>query len=615
MIIMLSLPLAVVGALLAILVTGNNLGMPPMIGMVMLMGLVTKNAILLIDMTNQHVREGMPVRQAILTAGPIRLRPILMTTMAMILGMLPSALGRGEGGEFRAPISIATIGGLITSTALTLVVVPVAYLLLHRLLERLKLWRDNPDTRLSVPVRVAGMLILVLLVGWFLSATTAFAQDNRRPRLQPGQLTLQDTAQLKVGSPIELSFDEAIAMALANNEGLKVTQEQVHENQGRVAEARAGFLPSLNLSFLYTPAQRFPSIRVPPGIFGDDEQTFQAAFTRQNIMQLELNQPIYSAGRLQNTYGIQAASLDESRLQLERARQELQYQVVETFYAVLMNEQGVRVAEEQIALATRQLELAKARFDAGSAARLDVLQAEVELANSRARRIQVRAAVDTAYQALRTVLSLPQSQTLRLRGSLDDRPEQLTRDFLQAAIPTRPDLRAFASRRDMAERAVALANAEVRPSLALTGNLQYQDDGVDTLLKTDNQSYTLGIAVRVPLFGQPTAAAKRVVANAQVRQTEHGHTAALAAARLEVESAFTSFEAADEVVTTQEKALELARESVSIAQTSYENGVITSAELSDAQVRLLQTEYFLMQAKYRRIVAAAQARLASGTVP
>ena len=104
--------------------------MPAMIGMVMLMGLVTKNAILLIDMTNHYVNEGMPVEEAILTAGPIRLRPILMTTMAMILGMLPSALGRGEGGEFRAPISIATIGGLITSTGLTLLVVPVAYLLL-----------------------------------------------------------------------------------------------------------------------------------------------------------------------------------------------------------------------------------------------------------------------------------------------------------------------------------------------------------------------------------------------------------------------------------------------------------------------------------------------------
>jgi HAE1 family hydrophobic/amphiphilic exporter-1 len=651
MIIMLSLPLAVVGALLAILLTGNNLGMPPMIGMVMLMGLVTKNAILLIDMTNQHVREGMPVRQAILTAGPIRLRPILMTTLAMILGMLPSALGRGEGGEFRAPISIATIGGLITSTALTLVVVPVAYLLLHRMLERFRLYRDNPERRVPVPVRVAGMLILVLLAGWFISATAAFAQT---PGLKPGpsditagpsDITAKPSditagpsgttafarpsgitalagpttgAQASSGSGLQpgqlaLTFDEALALALANNEGLKVTGEQVRESQGRVAEAKAGFLPSVNLSFVYTPAQRFPLIRVPAGIFGDQEQTFQAAFTRRNIMQVELNQPIYTAGRLQNAYGIQAASLDASRLQLERAHQELHYRVVETFYAALMNEQGVRVAEEQIALATRQLELARTRFEAGSVARLDVLQAEVELANSRARRIQVKAALDTSHQALRTLLSLPQTQTLQLKGSLDERPEQLARGVLQAAIPTRPDVRAFTARRDMAERAVALANAEVRPSLALTGNLQYQDDGVDNLLKTDNQSYTLGIAVRVPLFGQPTAAAKRVVADAQVRQTEHGLNAALDTARLEVESAFTSFEAADEVVTTQEKALELARESVTIAQTSYENGVITSAELSDARVRLLQTEYLLLQAKYSRIVAAAQARLASGT--
>jgi hydrophobe/amphiphile efflux-1 (HAE1) family protein len=596
LLIMLSLPLAVVGALLAILLTGNNLGMPPMIGMVMLMGLVTKNAILLIDMTNQFLREGRSVKEAILAAGPIRLRPILMTTMAMILGMLPSALGRGEGGEFRAPISIATIGGLITSTALTLVVVPVAFLLLHRVLERLKLWRAHPAARVPAPVRVAGMLILIVALGWFLSTTTAFAQVPG-PRPLPA---------------LTLTFDEALDRALANNEGLKVTEQRVRESQGRVQEAKANFLPAVNLNFLYTPAQRFPLIRVPAGIFGPDEQTFEAGFTRRNIMQFEVNQPLYTAGRLQNAYGIQASAMDASKLGLERARQELHYQVVETFYAALMNEQGVRVADEQIALGTKQLSLAKARFDAGTVARLDVLQAEVELANAKARRIQAQAAVDTSYQALRTVLSIPQSQPLALTGNLDERPERLTRAALQASIPSRPDLRAFAAQRTSAEHAIALANAELKPSLSLTGNLQYQDDGLDSLLKTDNQSYTVGVALRVPLFAAPGASARRAVAQAQARQSEHGLNAATDAAHLEVESAWTAFEAADEVVTTQQKALELARESVTIAQTSYENGVITSAELNDAQVRLLQTEWFLMQAKYSRIVAAARAKAAAG---
>ncbi len=619
--IMLSLPLAVVGALLAILLTGNHLGMPAMIGMVMLMGLVTKNAILLIDMTNHHVSEGKPVEEAILTAGPIRLRPILMTTFAMILGMLPSALGRGEGGEFRAPISIATIGGLITSTALTLVVVPVAYLLLARALDRLKAWRKTAAAeRLRPAVRVTGVVILVILVGWFLSVTAALAQTADlkvvpTTNLKVGPTTVADggRAGLQPGlPPLILTFDQALARALGSNEALKVVQEQVRESQGRVEEAKANFLPSVNLNFLYTPVQRFPLIRIPAGIFGPNEQTFEAGFTRRNIMQFDVSQPIYTGGRLTNAYGIQAAALDGSKLGFERARQELQYRVVEAFYAALMSEQGVRVADEQIALATKQLTLAKARFEAGSVARLDVLQAEVELANSKARRIQAKAAVETSHQALRTLLSLPQSRMMTLQGSLDERPETLTRRALEAALPSRPDLRAFIARKEMAQHVVALANADWKPSLALTGNLQYQDDGIGNLLKTDNQSYTFGLALRVPLFAASAAAAKRTVANAQVRQSEHGLAAASDAARLEVESAWTAFEAADEVVTTQQKALELARESVAIAQVSYENGVITSAELNDAQVRLLQTEWLLMQAKYNRIVAAAKARVAAG---
>ncbi len=130
--------------------------MPAMIGVVMLMGLVTKNAILLVDLTNQYVREGLSVPDAILKAGPIRLRPILMTTVAMILGMLPSAMGTGEGSEFRSPISIATIGGLMTSTLLTLVVVPVSYLLLARVVARVKSWRASPAARLHPAVRVTG---------------------------------------------------------------------------------------------------------------------------------------------------------------------------------------------------------------------------------------------------------------------------------------------------------------------------------------------------------------------------------------------------------------------------------------------------------------------------
>jgi len=132
-IIMFSLPMALVGAILALLVTGKTLSIVSMIGIIMLMGLVTKNAILLVDYTNTLRARGLPRREAILQAGPTRLRPILMTTIAMIAGMLPVAAGIGRGAEFRAPMAVAVVGGLVWSTLLTLVVIPVVYTLIDDL--------------------------------------------------------------------------------------------------------------------------------------------------------------------------------------------------------------------------------------------------------------------------------------------------------------------------------------------------------------------------------------------------------------------------------------------------------------------------------------------------
>ena len=139
--IMMSLPLAVVGAFGALYIAGQTLSIFAMIGFIMLMGLVTKNAILLVDFAQKQKAAGASTHDALLVAGPIRLRPILMTTAAMILGMLPVALGLGEGGAGRAPMAVVVIGGLVTSTLLTLVVVPVVFSLIEGL--RARMFRKN----------------------------------------------------------------------------------------------------------------------------------------------------------------------------------------------------------------------------------------------------------------------------------------------------------------------------------------------------------------------------------------------------------------------------------------------------------------------------------------
>ena len=125
--VMLSLPLSLIGVVLALLATGGTLNLMSFIGVIMLMGLVAKNAILLLDCARKEEAQGVDREEALMHAGRLRLRPILMTTFALIAGMTPVAIGLGEGGEFYRPMAVAIIGGVITSTLLTLLVIPSFY--------------------------------------------------------------------------------------------------------------------------------------------------------------------------------------------------------------------------------------------------------------------------------------------------------------------------------------------------------------------------------------------------------------------------------------------------------------------------------------------------------
>jgi hydrophobic/amphiphilic exporter-1 (mainly G- bacteria), HAE1 family len=137
LLIMLAQPLAIIGGLIALYVTGETLNIYSMIGLILLIGLVAKNSILLIDLTNQLREQGASIQEALSTACPVRLRPVIMTSLTIILALLPAALGLGAGSETNKPLSVAIIGGMISSTLLTLVVVPAAYSLVMEKMQTL----------------------------------------------------------------------------------------------------------------------------------------------------------------------------------------------------------------------------------------------------------------------------------------------------------------------------------------------------------------------------------------------------------------------------------------------------------------------------------------------
>jgi HAE1 family hydrophobic/amphiphilic exporter-1 len=138
-IILFTIPLALVGAILGLWITGSTISVVVFIGLILLAGIVVNNAIVLIDLINQYRERGMNKIKAILEGGKSRLRPIIMTTLTTTLGLLPLAIGFGDGAELRAPMAITVIAGLIISTLLTLIVIPTMYAIMDR-----KVYKKEP---------------------------------------------------------------------------------------------------------------------------------------------------------------------------------------------------------------------------------------------------------------------------------------------------------------------------------------------------------------------------------------------------------------------------------------------------------------------------------------
>ena len=152
------LPLSAVGALIALMVGRKSLNIFSMIGLVLLMGIVKKNSIILVDYANQLREQGHSAIEAMMLAGPVRLRPILMTAAATMMAALPPALGLGAGAEIRTPTAMAVIGGLIVSTGLSLLVVPAFYTLTDGLGQRIRGWMGRSRSEIEEEVHQAQAL-------------------------------------------------------------------------------------------------------------------------------------------------------------------------------------------------------------------------------------------------------------------------------------------------------------------------------------------------------------------------------------------------------------------------------------------------------------------------
>ena len=575
--IMLSLPLSIVGMAGMLLLTGDTVNIMSLIGLIMLMGLVTKNAILLVDYAKVLQTRGMGRAEAVITAGRTRLRPILMTTLAMIFGMLPLALGIGAGAEERAPMARAVVGGLITSTFLTLLVVPVVY----TLLDDFAAWvRRRWDGKKAAAGAVVGLLVLL----------------HGGPSAGPPAAFAADPPSVEI-----LTLDDAIRIALENNRDIRKALELRNRLEGRYVEERAAALPQL-----FGSAEGFRSwdgsqevFRIPPSSATVDAQ-------------LGVSQPLYTGGQVSAAIRAARVGLASADDQLKISRQSALLEVSTTFHDVLLARELHSIAVQSRDQKARFLEEARKRSAAGTATEYDVLVAKVDLENAEPAIVRARNLVVSLRERLRFLLGRGDRQ-VDVRGELAVEigpPPDYDRE-LARAVESRPELSDLRNRIGISQEMVTIAGSGTMPRIEIRAGAGWKDFHSGDA-GTDGKMWSAGLFATWPLFDGMRTRGRVAQAKSETNTLRIEEVQLLDAIALQVRDAVNAVQDAGEVVRAITDTVGQAERLLVLAEKGYEYGVKTKLEVDDAQLNLNQAKVSLARSRRDFLVANASLLRATG---
>ncbi|MGE5347508.1 MAG: efflux RND transporter permease subunit [Acidithiobacillales bacterium] len=584
--IMLSLPLSIVGMAGMLVLTRDTVSIMSLIGLILLMGLVTKNAILLVDYTKVLRRRGMDRRTALVTAGRTRLRPILMTTLAMIFGMLPLALAIGQGAEMRAPMARAVIGGLVTSTLLTLIVVPVVY----TLLDDLSAWLRRRWARANA-----------------VAADEATRQTGISPAARSAlllALLLPSLAGRAEAPAVPITLEEAVRLVQDRNRDVQKARSYQDWVRGKYIEERAGALPKLEL--LGGGIRSWDeSYRV---IFGDFYPPAQSLATTD----VNLTQALFTWGQVAAAVRAAKGGMAAADDQLDSTRQAAVRDVTAAFYDVLLARRIEGIARENLDQRERHLGEARNRQRLGTATDYDVLAAEVAVENARPAVIRSVNLVLSARERLRYVLA-DERPGLDAAGTLEtevtDPPPY--EEALRTAVGRRPDLMALRHRVGVYGEFVKIQSAENKPRLDLRAGAGWKWLDADGL-SGSGKTWNAGLYLSFPFFDGLATKGKVIEAKSDLRSGEIDLAKAEDGVRLEVRNAVDAVRESALIVRALSGTVAQARKLLQMAEKGFEFGVKTRLEVDDAQLAVVQAEGNLAMATRDHLVAWVTLRHVQG---
>ncbi|WP_077921018.1 efflux RND transporter permease subunit [Spirosoma sp. 209] len=612
-VVLFSIPVAVVGALLALALTMNSLNVFSLLGMIMMLGLVAKNAILLVERANENREAGMTVTDALLDAGQTRLRPILMTTLAMVIGMLPIALASGPGAELKTGLAWALIGGLSSSMFLTLVLVPTVYLDVTRL----RVWAKG--------LRQKGKAVGQGAKGNRAGVATMLAVTFTLQAAHAQLPTQSPLTQVPASHPYALSLQDAVDRVRRVNGEVVVAQLEVDKADARLEEVRRAALPTFSATGQYQhnikpPVFFFPAVNIDPA-------TGSFAFDNNRLTPVAAALPNGYTGAVNVTMPLIQPDLRISRRLASNGQQQAQQQVrvvanrqvaeVKKLYlSVLLAQAQQQLVRQSMARADEALRETRNLLRVQLATDADTLRAFVERENQRPNLSKLERTIRQLTGSLATLLDLPSTAPLVLTDSLtlpDPGPPLTDPNVADQALTRRPELRLLALSLEQIQRQTELERSRSKPTLGLFGQLSTQSQMSNFDFGRSRWPLTafLGVQLTLPIWN-PTLQPK--VRQARLAYFQAGRQLAYNRALIRNEVTYGQYavEEARERLTAQGRTIAAAERSYALVRSRYRQGLARWSEVADAELALRQAQSNRVQALYDVLIATVELDKAVG---
>jgi multidrug efflux pump len=564
--IMLTVPLALAGGVVSLFITNETLNIFSEIGAIVLIGIVTKNGILIVEFANQLHEEGASWHDAVIKAASLRFRPILMTSLATVLGALPIALSLGASSGSRVGLGVVVVGGMLIATFLTLLVIPALYVLMSKLKKK----KPHHHHPVAAVVSVAVLLWCV---------PQASAADT---------LTVRDAVRIA----LERSYD--IQVARQDSLAARTTGKT----------SIVGYLPTLNVNGTYVDGANDLSQQL-----GDGRLIEQAGagYTNANATAV-LSWTLFDGLRMFAAADRASALEGEG---LARVRSMMSFtiaDVITAYNGIVANEEFLKTVDSALTLAEQRYTIEKHRYDVGSASGVEVAQAEIDRNSQRALVIRTRTEAKNARIALNTLLGRDPTTSFEVSSTIEV-PSLPDRAAVRTAIDqTNPDVLAAENALAAASAHVREANATFMPRIAANGGYQYTRNTSEAgfLLENSTNGWNVGLTFQWNIFNGMSDAYTQ-----ELRKiTEQRQRINIAALKNDLygqsERTWQRYETATELLAIQRASYTAAEKNAVVALEKLKVGSITPLEVRQTFQSLLETGEAVARLDYERVLAATE---------